>query len=335
MLKTISNNFFLKFLFLIIYIFLIAEISLRTITYFINVYDIEMLKYAKKLKISSKNPNLSHEHISYSKAKLMGVNIELNSLGHRNKELSKIKNKNNYRIHVVGSSMSLGWGVKNEKTFSSILEKKLNSNQYIKDKYSDLIVINGGIGNTNTKHHYYLFKDQYKLTSPDTLILQYFINDAEIIKKEKNNFILKKSYSAAFLYQQILSLSFLGSLDNYYDELYSDNSIGWTNVKNSILKLKKLTEDNNINFMIMIIPDLHNLSNDNELIKLYTKIDKEFTEMEIPVFNTYKSLSDNFRSKPMESWVSKTDPHPNAKAHKIIGNDLYNFMLKHKVFLFK
>ena len=332
MLKTISNNFFLKFLFLTIYIFLIAEFGLRTITYFVNVYDIEMLKYAKKLKVSSKNPNLSHEHVSHSKAKLMGVNIELNSLGHRNKELSKIKSKNNHRIHIVGSSMSLGWGVKNEKTFSSILEKKLNSNQYIKDKYDDLIVINAGIGNTNTKHHYYLFKDQYQLTKPDTLILQYFINDAEIIKKKKNNFILRKSYFAAFLYQQILSLSFFGSLDNYYYELYSDNSIGWITVKNSILKLRKLTEDNNINFMIMIIPDLHNLSSDNELIKLYSKIDKEFTEMKIPVVNTYKSLSNSFRKKPMESWVSKRDAHPNAKAHKIIGNDLYNFIIKNKVF---
>ena len=332
MLKTISNNFFLKFLFLTIYIFLIAEFGLRTITYFVNVYDIEMLKYAKKLKVSSKNPNLSHEHVSHSKAKLMGVNIELNSLGHRNKELAKIKSKNNHRIHIVGSSMSLGWGVKNEKTFSSILEKKLNSNQYIKDKYDDLIVINAGIGNTNTKHHYYLFKDQYQLTKPDTLILQYFINDAEIIKKKKNNFILRKSYFAAFLYQQILSLSFFGSLDNYYYELYSDNSIGWITVKNSILKLRKLTEDNNINFMIMIIPDLHNLSSDNELIKLYSKIDKEFTEMKIPVVNTYKSLSNSFRKKPMESWVSKRDAHPNAKAHKIIGNDLYNFIIKNKVF---
>ena len=332
MLKTISNNFFLKFLFLTIYIFVIAEFGLRTITYFINVYDIEMLKYAKKLKVSSKNPNLSHEHVSHSKAMLMGVNIELNSLGHRNKELSKIKNKNNHRIHIVGSSMSLGWGVKNEKTFSSILEKKLNSNQYIKDKYDDLIVINAGIGNTNTKHHYYLFKDQYQLTKPDTLILQYFINDAEIIKKKKNNFILRKSYFAAFLYQQILSLSFFGSLDNYYYELYSDNSIGWITVKNSILKLRKLTEDNNINFMIMIIPDLHNLSSDNELIKLYSKIDKEFTEMKIPVVNTYKSLSNSFRKKPMESWVSKRDAHPNAKAHKIIGNDLYNFIIKQNIF---
>tara|TARA_B100000767_G_scaffold177075_1_gene165444 strand:- start:744 stop:1679 length:936 start_codon:yes stop_codon:yes gene_type:complete len=311
---------------------LVAEFGLRTISYFVNIYDMEMLKYAKKLKITSKNSNLSHEHIPNTEAKLMGANIKLNSLGHRNEEISKNKSKNDYRIHVIGSSMTLGWGVENEKIFSSILEKRLNENEIIKESYNNINVINAGIGNTNTQHHYHLFKDQYKLTKPDTLILQYFINDAEIIKKKKNNLIIKNSYFVAFLYQQILYLSFFDSLDNYYENLYADNNPGWLAVKDSIVKLKELSENNNINFLIMIIPDLHNFSNDNELLPLYEKIDNEFTKMNIPVINTYKSLSNEFRNKPMNSWVSKSDAHPNAKAHKIISNDLYNFIMKQNIF---
>ena len=332
MLKIISNNFFFKFLFLVIYIFFVAEFGLRTISYFVNIYDMEMLKYAKKLKITSKNSNLSHEHIPNSEEKLMGVNIKLNSLGHRNKEVLEKKSKDEYRVHIIGSSMTLGWGVEKEKIFPSILEKKLNQNNLIKESYSKIIVINAGIGNTNTKHHYYLFKDQYMSTKPDTLILQYFINDAEIIKKKKNNPILKTSYFAAFLYQQILSFSFSGSLDNYYEDLYSDNSRGWLSVKNSVIKLKELSDNNNINFIVMIIPDLHNFSNNNELVPLYKKIDNEFSKMDIPTVNTYKSLSNEFKNSAIKSWVSKSDAHPNAKAHEIISNDLYNFMLKQNDF---
>ena len=332
MLKIISNNFFFKFLFLVIYIFFVAEFGLRAISYFVNIYDMEMLKYAKKLKITSKNSNLSHEHIPNSEAKLMGVNIKLNSLGHRNKEVLEKKSKDEYRVHIIGSSMTLGWGVEKEKIFPSILEKKLNQNNLIKESYSKIIVINAGIGNTNTKHHYYLFKDQYMSTKPDTLILQYFINDAEIIKKKKNNPILKTSYFAAFLYQQILSFSFSGSLDNYYEDLYSDNSRGWLSVKNSVIKLKELNDNNNINFIVMIIPDLHNFSNNNELVPLYKKIDNEFSKMDIPTVNTYKSLSNEFKNSAIKSWVSKSDAHPNAKAHEIISNDLYNFMLKQNDF---
>ena len=77
----------------------------------------------------------------------------------------------------------MGWGVKKENTFSSILEKDLNLNVNVKEKYNSIFVINAGIGNTNTQHHFQLFKDQFNSTKPDTFILQYFINDAEIIKK--------------------------------------------------------------------------------------------------------------------------------------------------------
>lgn len=326
----ISNLF--KFLFLFFYIFVIGEIGIRTISYFVDIYDIEMLKYAKKLKKSSNNPNLSHEHISNSQSKLMGVNIILNSLGHRNDELSIKKNINEYRIHIIGSSITLGWGVKKENTFSSILEKDLNLNVNVKEKYNSIFVINAGIGNTNTQHHFQLFKNQFNLTKPDTIILQYFINDAEIIKKKKNNLILKHSYFAAFMYQQIRSYLFHGSLDDYYVKLYDKNSQSWIIAKKSIKNLKNLCNKNNINFIILFIPDLHNFSENNKLINLYSKINNEFTRMNIPVINTYDSLSKTFKSNPRDSWVSKKDPHPNSKAHEIIGKDLYNFFIKQKIF---
>ncbi len=54
--------------------------------------------------------------------------------------------------------------------------------------------------------------------------------------------------------------------------------------------------------------------------------------MGIPVLNTYKSLSNKFKNKAVESWGSKSDAHPNAKAHEIISNDLYNFIIKQNIF---
>jgi len=262
----------------------------------------------------------------------MGVNITLNSLGHRNDELPEKKNLNEYRIQIIGSSITLGWGVKKENTFSSILEKNLNLNESFKKKYNSFFVINAGIGNTNTQHHYHLFKDQFDLTKPNTFILQYFINDAEIINKKKNNLILKHSYFAAFIYQQIKSFSFKGSLDDYYLKLYDKNSQGWITAKKSIKNLQNLCKKNNIDFIILFVPDLHNLSKNNKLINLYSKINHEFTEMNIPIINTYDSLSKKFKSNPKESWVFRDDPHPNAKAHEVIGNDLYNFFIKQNFF---
>ena len=160
---------FLKVLFLFIYIIAVGEFAIRTIFSYINIYDIEMLKYAKKLKKRSNNPSLSHEHIPNRQYKLMGVDIKLNSLGHRNPDLEYQKDNSESRIHIIGSSITLGWGVEEKNTFSSILQKKLNLNQNIK---KNIFVINGGIGNTNTQHHYHLLEDQVDLTQPDVIILQ-------------------------------------------------------------------------------------------------------------------------------------------------------------------
>ena len=320
------NNFF-KFLFLSLYIVFIGEIGIRTISHFTNIYEIEMLKYAKKLKRSSENPNLSHEHIPNSQSQLMGVNIVLNSLGHRNNELQNEKANGEYRIHIIGSSITLGWGIETEKTFTSVLEKKLNTNEKIKKEKKSYVVVNGGIGNTNTTHHVELFKAQFNLINPDTVILQYFINDAEIIKKKKNNYILKYSYFIAFIYQHIKSYSFHGTLYEYYSDLYNENNLGWISAKNSILKLKDLCNENDISLIILFVPDFHDLSEKNPLTNLYLKITEQFNIMGIPIINSYESLSNEFKFNSLESWVSKDDAHPNSRAHSIIANDTYNFLI--------
>ena len=105
------------------------------------------------IPVSSK----SNDDTANSQSKLMGVNIFLNSLGHRNNELQNEKANDEYRIHIIGSSITLGWGIETEKTFASVLEKKLNTNEKIKKEKKNYVVVNGGIGNTNTTHHVELF----------------------------------------------------------------------------------------------------------------------------------------------------------------------------------
>ena len=322
---------FFRFLFLLLYIFSIGEIGLRIVSSFANIAYIERLKYAKKLTISSENINLSHEHKPNSKARLMGVNINLNSFGHRSEEISINKPKNEHRIHIIGSSLILGWGVEEENTFSKVLEKKLNSDENIKKKEKDIFVINGGISNTNTQNHLQLFKNQFIQTKPDTFILGYFVNDAEIISKKKDSLILKYSYFSLFIYQQIKSYFFKGTLDQYYVDLYEEEKLGWVDVQKSVLDLKNLCKKNNINFVILLLPSLHSFSESNDLKNLYTKINNKFLEMNVSVVNTYNSLSKAFGSNPSNAWIANDDTHPNAKAHEIIANNLYNHLLNENI----
>src|SRR3954469_7158452 len=73
-------------------------------------FGLEMWKYAKTLKVRAENAEMAHRHRPNSEAFLMGVEVKINSLGLRNREISPKKPPGTYRIVVLGDSTTLGWG---------------------------------------------------------------------------------------------------------------------------------------------------------------------------------------------------------------------------------
>ena len=154
-----------------------------------------MHKYAIALKRKSNTQGLIHEHVPNTKAKLMGVDFNINSLGFRDDELSKKKEHSEYRIMVLGCSNTVGWGVTQEKVFTTLIEKKLN--QTYKAKQYE--VINAGVGNYNTLLESIQLNERIQSINPDMVILHYFINDAEIISGEEAGPLIRNSYLLTFV----------------------------------------------------------------------------------------------------------------------------------------
>ena len=98
-------------------------------------YEIEMLKYARELKVISNNKNIGIEHKKNISTTLMGADIFLDNDGFRGQNKPR---ENKKKILMLGDSMTFGWGAND--TFSSLLDKKIKSYD----------VLNAGIGNTNT-----------------------------------------------------------------------------------------------------------------------------------------------------------------------------------------
>ena len=93
--------------------FLSILISLISLEFFVRIfidngfnYEIEMMKYANKLKIISENKSIGIEHKKNAKGKFMGTVINLNSDGFRNNMNLKFDSK---KILMLGDSMTLGW----------------------------------------------------------------------------------------------------------------------------------------------------------------------------------------------------------------------------------
>ena len=73
-------------------------------------YNLEMWKYARKLKHVSEEPSQGHKHIPNRSAHLMGVNVAINSHGYRNKETTINTPPQTTRLVMLGDSLTFGWG---------------------------------------------------------------------------------------------------------------------------------------------------------------------------------------------------------------------------------
>ena len=88
-------------------------------------YDLEMWKYASRVKRVSENAELGHAHRPNARARLMGVDVATNSLGLRDREIDSARKPGTTRILMLGDSITLGWGVPQDLTVSQRLDRAL------------------------------------------------------------------------------------------------------------------------------------------------------------------------------------------------------------------
>lgn len=313
---------------IVIWGFVCGEVIVRLISSFHHIYNIEMLKYANSMVTTNTNSIINHQHKPYAHEKLMGVDIKLNSLGHRSPELHNPKVKNEKRVHVIGSSMVLGWGVSVDEGFVAKLGDLLNNQAAPEDKFS-YKMINGGIANYNTFHQVELFKKQVDATKPDLVILTFYIKDAKK-NVDKGNGFIKKSHFATMGYP-FFSAGVLGknqSLESYYDKLYGGQGVSrdWQSTKDKIIELREICKNNRLLLVAILWPDLHSFSKGGPLTSVYNKIEDGFKKMEVNLINPLPALEATFGDKPSESWVAPDDPHGNSAVHAIVAEKLFEYL---------
>ena len=124
-------------------------------------FDLEMWKYARDVKVVSPDPLIGHEHGANRSAKLMGVEFETNSQGLRDREHTVERQAGVPRILMLGDSLTVGWGVPVDATFSKRIER------LFAEKGATVEVVNTGVGNWNTVQETEYFLTKGHLYRPD------------------------------------------------------------------------------------------------------------------------------------------------------------------------
>ncbi|MCP5050391.1 MAG: SGNH/GDSL hydrolase family protein [bacterium] len=323
----------------ILVFFILAEIGVRVYTSVSKNFDIEMLTYAKKLKRRSTIPGLSHEHIPGAQATIMRTQIKLNSSGFRGNELPPVKGEKEHRILVLGSSITIGWGVTFEQVFTTLLEKQLNADaahnpDNADNKPATFTVINSGIANYNTTLESIYLRERLYQFKPDTVVLHYFINDAEIISPGGAGFFVRHSQLVAILYNRIKQAidsnrNNYKTIGEYYRDLYKPGSQGWREAQKAILEIDTFCKRSGMNFMVLLQPDLHDLSTGSFQEKCHDRIKAFLNNNGIPHHDLMPAFRERFGEDPAAIWVNPDDSHPTADGHQLMFEGLYNYIKTH------
>lgn len=296
-----------------------AEIVLRIKNSNMKNYDIEMWKYSQRLKKTSRDPLLDHEQIASSSALLESVVIRTNKWGLRGAELSDTTHKR--RIIFLGSSITLGWGVKESDTLTERLQQA-----FAKDG-QDVEVLNAGVCNYNAVRYVELFLTKLKDLHPTDIVIHGFVRDGEPLESERGNIFLRNSQLAVTLWiarNRLMQKYHESNVEAHYHQIYDKTSPGFLNMQAAFRKLADYAHQKNIRVYFAMTPDIHNLTNyklgfvHNTMKAIAAENGFIFVDLS-PVF---------LGLKPESIWAMPGDPHPNALGHQLMAEAIYPYLAR-------
>ena len=304
-----------------------TEVAVRLVADDGMQFDLEMWKYARDVKVVSSDPLIGHEHGPNRKAVLMGAEVATNSKGQRDREIPYERNAGVLRVAMVGDSLTEGWGVPFESTFSKRIERLYEK------AGTKAEVVNLGVGNWNTVQEVQHFLTKGYKYSPDIVVLNYFVNDAEPTpergQRQEPSLLLQYCYSCVFIKGRLDTVlrKFTTRQDwaEFYLGLYEGGkSKGWLDAKAAIKRLADYCKQNNIKLLIAHLPELHDVQN-YRFGQVTELVRQAAQENDAPFVDLLPNLQFQASS---DLWVTPPDPHPNAFANELIAAGLFSALQK-------
>jgi lysophospholipase L1-like esterase len=275
-----------------------------------KVYELEMWKYARQIKMRDAKHDIGHRHRPGAEATLMGVAVRTNSFGFRGAEIPEKAGAGVARIAFVGDSITLGWGVAEQETFASQVLESLHRQGRKMEGF------NLGVGNFNTSQELALFRDAGERMKPDIIVLSFTLNDAEPMPRyASDNWLARHSAAWVVLSYRVDSLlrQFGQAPDwkKHHRQLFAPDAEGWREAQRALRGFAEESRQLGAELIVFNIPELRQLKPypfADIAAAVLTTVEEQKVRF-VDLLPTVKDL------EPSSLWVTVPDPHPNAKAH--------------------
>jgi len=290
-------------------------------------------------------PEPNSKEIGWSAKREFKIHHQHNSQGFRDVDHEFTKPANTFRIVALGDSFTYGVGAPFEKTFLSVLEKKLN----LEDREQKIEIINLGVPRYWTEPERLVLEHIGAKYKPDYVLLTFIANDVVntylgfhgikvsqgyLISREAERFgefgmwLYLHSHAARILFSNLSQLTLEDSEAPFYPRGYSNavmkaNDVhepDWQKVESEFLKISAITEKLGARLGIVYIPEKPAhwgfASYPSERLKKWSR------EHNADFFDTRLALRSEYKDNNNIYW--KYDSHLRPKGYKIVAETIFS-----------
>jgi hypothetical protein len=264
----------------------------------------------------------------------VGVEVETNSLGFREREYPVERVSGVHRIAVLGDSYTFGVGAEFADIYSKRLEARLNRSS------GRFEVINFGVGGYNTVMELATWREQAARFKPDLVILGYVLNDTQqpdsgLTPRGKAPSLLNTLHHQgkvhSMLYRYVAPK--IGGVFALFNARYAigntkemtrafdDDAPGWIASRQAMLELAAEVRASGADFMVVVFPMLLDFTS-YPLRPLHEKIVRFCRENGIDAIDLLPRLE----LENASDLAVFLDGHPNGRAHAIFAEEIHRHL---------
>jgi hypothetical protein len=244
-----------------------------------------------------------------------GAQFTTNQWGMRDQEYSQTPTPRTYRIALLGPSFVMGSGVADHEVFEAILEDRLNS-EASGGEIDKFEILNFGVAGDSVAEEMYTLDTRVLDFQPDAVFL---ISHQEEMSTVLRNLSNHFTSSAEIPYEFLSETAQKAEIDSSMPRTEIERRLQpyQEELTQSIYRhMAEVARENDIPLIWVYMPTLEKTPSDKDISTLFEIAENAGFEI--------VSLADLYEGKDLEQLiVAQWDRHPNAIAHQMIADLMY------------